>query len=334
MGDDARVAVTVAEDEQDEQNGGPATEEERQQQQAMRAEMDELDFVRRSGPDHEPNAIDEMLAADAAEAEAGPAAKAELPAEQEKTTVNEQGAGGAVTEPAKTEATAAAGAEPADTPKVPTIEDLIKRLDAVESESAKLRKENARLNTKLVEAHERMKQAPPASGEQHTNQDDSEIDPDVDSTLNKWEQKKRVNAYHESEADLLEDLAEDGIDRSDYDDAVSRFFVPAIEADPRLKRRWNRATDPARFAYEEGRKIRDRVSAPKEDVVPKADVEKRLAELEAKVEAAREEGRQEALKGILSTAKRADLPPSLSQAGRTPTPAASQSNLRKELDEL
>ncbi len=305
---------TAAEEEKDVEKQ-ELTEEE--QQVALSAEMDELDMVRGSGGGHEPNAIDQMLAEE----------KTEQPEEQEPTAVKE-GEGGPVTDPAKSKADSA---DASATTPAPTIDDLVKRLDAVEAKSTRLEKDNTRLNRELVRAHDRLKQQPqpPDSGEEQHNKDDSDIDPDVGKAIrtvvSKLSQEERVSLYRESEEDLL---GEEGITQEDYDETIKRFFLPAQAADPKLTRRWNRSADPARFAYEEGKKIKESFTPkPPEGMVSKKDLEDAIAK-------AKEEGRQDALKNVLDQSKRvAGLPPSLSQAGRTPKPVGTDKLTSKGVPE-
>ena len=204
----------------------------------------------------------------------------------------------------------------------PTGADLAGELEKLKGELGKKDKELHRLGRLTSDLHNRLKEREhtPASGAMNQNEIEPEVKQTISSVYQEEKMRERMQVYRESEDDLLDG----GVEKADYDEAVNSFFLPAVDRDPKLARRFARSNDPASFAYEEGKKIRETVRpSPDKVVLTKA-------ELDAKIAEAKAEGQR-----IVSSEvqKGSGIISSLSSVGGG-LPTQKRSSLRKELDEL
>lgn len=293
-------------------------QEEEQVATVSREELDELDMGKSTAEEQE--VTPDNLAQAAGEGmEPNPPEPEEKPAEAAQTTVP-PGDGSAVTEP-----------KPEETPPDPIV-ILTERLKKLEEADANKTKALAAERNKrkeleaLLGASNKSPLTSPGEGGEITDDENPEAEAKV-FAIN----AVRENRLKESEESLIDELEDVGTDRTEYDQTVSQYFLPAMNADPKLMKRFQRSLDPARFAFEEGKKIRERIT-PREPVstegmVSKTDLEKAVAE-------AVERGRKEILEKVQKGVKLADLPASLSTIpGDSPKPGQ-PGTLRKELDEL
>lgn len=298
-----------------------------EKEQVTREELDELDMVSSAStepevtPDNLAQAADQGLPETTESGDQITEIRGDGDADTEKPPIDSATGTGAEEHGDKTAGTA--------TP-VLTIEELQKKLAEREAAEAAKTRALAEERTKNKELQALLaKQRPLTAPEIQPGETADVEDDDPEREAKQFAvQAIREERMKESEEALMDEIAEVGGEQSEYVQVIQQWFKPALGNDAALLRRFQRSMDPARFAFEEGKKIRDRVTKPvvSGDAVTKADLEKAIKEAE-------ERGRQEIMEKVNKGAKLSQLPPSLSMVPGS-APQADKNALRKELDEL
>jgi len=261
------------------------------EKEALMQEMDELD-----SPSSAPVSFDDVVSPDDNQQDGNTDDDVQSPSQ-------ESGAGDAVKDNA-----GEISESDNDTQKLrEQIENLNKALRAERDE-----KKSIKSLEEKISALESLLPKPSGDGQIPNNQNSSstQVDPEVKETIKAVLSETEAEKVRQSFLSSIQE-AETRYGKDEYTQAVSGFFMPALDKDPELLKRYQSSRDPGAFAYEEGVKIRDNY-------------------VKSHVETALTKQKEQIFKEL----KENKLPVSLSSMGGGSPSRQAANSLQKEMDEL